>query len=127
MKDLRLEYDSICYHLMYGLKNLSEGADYIYLKNFDRKNEEHMLVISIAVACNGVLDDKPIIVDCDFFSRRKLAKKYKKVVKADKIKSKNVIKMVDTDLLLEGLRGYACELCGNEFRYGDIYRAFYGD
>lgn len=123
MEDLQLQYDSICYCLFNGLRNLSHGADCINLKNFDYKNEEHLLVVAVAAACSGVLGNKDIAIDGPMFARCRLAAKYKKSINI--VKNKNDDKQIDVPEFLEGLREYACQLCGADFKFGDIYRAYY--
>jgi hypothetical protein len=123
MKDVEMNYDSICYHLLHGIKNLSEGADCINFANFDGKNEEHLFVLSLTSACIGILNNRNVAIDGPMGLRRRLAADYKKGLKI--IKNKGDGKQIDTNELLEGLRGYACSLCGEDFRFGDIYRAYY--
>lgn len=123
MEDLRVKYDSICYCIFNGLRNLSHGADCINLKNFDGKNKEHLFVVAVAAACVGVLGDKDLAVDGPIGVRRRLAAKYKKSITI--VKNNDEGEQIDVPEFLEGLRGYACELCGNEFRFGDIYDAYY--
>lgn len=123
MEDLQVKYDSICYCIFNGLRNLSHGADCINLKNFDGKNEEHLLVVAVAAACVGILGDRNLAIDGPMGIRRRLAAKYKKSITI--VKNKGEDAQIDVPEFLEGLRGYACELCGNEFKFGDIYRAYY--
>ena len=123
MEDLQVKYDSICYCLFNGLRNLSHGANSINLCNFDGRNEEHLLVVAVAAACAGVLGDKDLAIDGPIDIRRKLAAKYKRSIIIVKNKKKEA--QIDVPEFLEGLRGYACELCGDEFKFGDIYRAYY--
>jgi hypothetical protein len=123
MEDLQLQYDAICYCIFNGLRNLSHGANSINLKNFDGKNEEHLLVVAVAAACAGILGDRNLAIDGPLGIRRRLAAKYKKSIII--VKNKGEEAQIDVPEFLEGLRGYACELCGNEFRFGDIYREYY--
>jgi hypothetical protein len=123
MEDLQVKYDSICYYMFNGLQNLSHGADCINLKNFDGKNEEHLLVVAVAAACAGILGDRNLAIDGPMGIRRRLAAKYKKSITI--VKNKGEDAQIDVPEFLEGLRGYACELCGNEFKFSDIYHAYY--
>ena len=75
-----MQYDSICYCIFNGLQNLSHGANSINLKNFDYKNEEHLLVVAVAAACAGVLGDKDLAIDGPMGARRRLAAKHKKSI-----------------------------------------------
>jgi hypothetical protein len=123
MEDLQTKYDALCYYIFNGLQNLSHGANSINLKNFDGKNEEHLLVVAVAAACVSILGDRNIAIDGPMGIRRRLAAKYKKSVTIVKNQNKN--KQIDVPEFLDGLRGYACELCGNEFKFSDIYREYY--
>ena len=123
MEDLRVKYDSICYCLFNGLQNLSHSAKSINLCNFNGRNEEHLLVVAIAAACAGILGDKDLAIDGPMGIRRRLAAKYKKSIIIVKNKGKEA--QIDVPEFLEGLREYACKLCGDEFKFGDIYRAYY--
>lgn len=123
MEDLQLQYDSICYCIFNGLRNLSHGADCINLKNFDHRNEGHLLVVAVAAACAGVLGDKDLAIDGPMIARRRLATKYKKSITI--VKNEGEGEQIDVPEFLEGLRDYACELCGTEFRFGDIYDEYY--
>lgn len=125
MEDLQLQYDSICYCIFNGLQNLSHGADSINLKNFDYKNEEHLLVVAVAAACAGVLGDKDLAIDGPMGARRRLAAKYKKSITI--VKNKNEGEQIDVPEFLNGLREYARELCGEWFYFGDIYDAYYNE
>jgi hypothetical protein len=125
MEDLQVKYDSICYCIFNGLRNLSHGADCINLKNFDGRDEEHLLVIAIAAACAGVLGDKPIAIDGPMGIRRRLAAKYKKSITI--IKNKGGDNQIDVPEFLDGLREYAMGLCGEWFYFGDIYDAYYNE
>jgi hypothetical protein len=118
-----MEYDALCYHIFAGLQNLSHGANSINLKNFDGKDEEHLLVVAVAAACVSILGDRNLAIDGPIGIRRRLAAKYKKSVTI--VKNKGEDAQIDVPEFLEGLRGYACELCGPEFRFGDIYHAYY--
>lgn len=123
MKDLQMEYDALCYHIFTGLQNLSHGANSINLKNFDGKDEEHLLVVAVAAACVSILGDRNLAIDGPLGIRRRLAAKYKKSITI--VKNKGDGAQIDVPEFLEGLRGYACELCGSDFRFGDIYHEYY--
>jgi hypothetical protein len=124
--NLQLQYDSICYHTFHKVRIASKGASRICFSGFDAKNKEHMFVIAVTVACLGLLDSKDIAIDAGFITRARLNKKYKKVCRFKKINKKDLI-CIDIDGLLEDLRGLACEICGENFRFGDIYDAYYAE
>lgn len=122
--DIRVKYDSLCYATMLNLRTLTSGADRIVLRNFDAKNKEHLFVVAVAMACWGILGERPIAADCGFFARWKLSRRYKDVSKIYSAKKEEAI-FVDVEELLDYMRGTACELCGDDFRFGDIYDAYY--
>lgn len=122
--DLHINYDSICYHMFNGIKNLSAGASRICYSGFDHKNEEHLFILALTVACSGVLGDRDIAIDGSAWARMRLHAKYRKAVNIYKLSKKDDI-VINIEELIEGLRGYACSVCGEDFRFGDIYHAFY--
>ena len=123
MEDLQIKYDSLCYYIFNAVRNLSHGADSINLKNFDGRNEEHLLVLAVTAACAGVLGDKVVTIDGPMGLRRRLAAKHKKSIEIKK--NQGGYEQIDVQEILDGLRGWACELCGPEFTFGDIYRKYY--
>ena len=122
--DLYVKYDSLCYATFLNLKHLSEGVNYIYLKNFEYDNKEHQFIIAIANACFNILGEKELLVDLNIFQRKGLEKKYKSFNVIRKPRG-NPEKIVDVPELLEYMRGAACDLCGTGFTFGDIYDAYY--
>lgn len=122
--DLYVKYDSLCYATFLNLKHLSEGVNYIYLKNFEYDNKEHQFIVAIANACFNILGEKELLVDLNMFQRKGLEKKYKSFNIIRKPRG-NPEKVVDVPDLLEYMRGAACDLCGTDFTFGDIYDAYY--
>lgn len=122
--DLHINYDSVCYHMFNGIRNLSAGASRICYSSFDPKNEEHLFVLALTVACTGALGDRDIAIDGPMGARARLRAKYRKTVNIHKLSKKDDI-VINIEELIEGLRGYACSVCGEDFRFGDIYRAYY--
>ena len=125
MEDLEMKYDSVCYAIFNALRNLSQGADSINLKDFDYKNKEHLFVIALAAACAGALEKKTLAIDGPMGARRRLAAKYKKSIII--VKNKGEGKQINVPEILEGLREWAVALCGDGFTFGDIYRAYYAE
>ena len=76
------------------------------------------------MACYGILGERDIAIDDNMFSRTMLSRKYSVVGGVKKAKKEETI-FVDVEDMLELMRGYACELCGTEFRFSDIYDAYY--
>lgn len=117
-------YDTICYITYSNIKYITNRINYIALKDFDETNKEHLFVLSLINACHGLLDNKRIIIYKGLFTRYKLAKQNKAFPKIERGTGKEAIQ-VDVPKLLEDMRGYACELCGVDFKFGDIYDAYY--
>ena len=124
--DLQMKYDSLCYATMMNIGSFSKGANKICLKEFDPKDDEHLLVLSVAVACSGILGERPIALDCHKKAIRGFAKKYKKTVKIIQADEDETI-VVDVPKMLEFMRGPAKEMCGEDFTFGDIYREYYAE
>lgn len=125
-KDVRVNYDSICYATFINLKTKTSGANRIAFKNFDYKNDEHKFVLSVATACWNILGAKNIAIDSGFFTRKKLGWKYRKLCKIEKTKKDEKV-VVDIQELLEFMRGAACALCGINFSFADIYNEYYNE
>jgi hypothetical protein len=123
--DLQVKYDSICYVTMLNVKTKTDGAKRIVFRNFKCDNKEHQFVLAVTNACRGILDDREIAIDDKWIPCLLLSHKYKKSGGIKKAKKDETI-FVDVPDMLEVMRGYACELCGEDFRFGDIYDAYYG-
>ena len=121
--DILVKYDHLCYLTFINLQTKCLGADRIVLRNFHHDNKEHLFVLAIANACNSILGDRDIAVDEGIFYRTRLSRKIgrKKVYQA---KDSEQI-YLDVEDMLEMMRGPACELCGEDFTFGDIYDAYY--
>ena len=91
------------------------------------KNKEHLFVFATTMACWGILGEKDVAINCGFFTRLKLKWKYRKVCRITKISKKEKEIAINIPELLEFMRGPACESCGPNFRFGDIYDAFYNE
>lgn len=125
-ENLHLNYDNICYRTYLNIKEKTKDANRMVFRNLDYSNPEHKFVIAVAMACWSVLGERDVAVDCNFIDRWAIANKYKKTCKVYSAKkSENIF--VDVSEMLEFMRGYACELCGPDFRFGDIYEEYYGE
>lgn len=123
-QDIRLKYDSLCYATMLNIRTKTSGADRVVLRNFDYGNKEHQFVLAVAMACWSILGSRELAIDDNMFARRRLNKKYSKTCKIKAAKDDEQI-YVDVDELLEFMRGHACNLCGENFTFGDIYDMYY--
>ena len=122
--DIRVNYDSLCYATMINIKTKTSGADRIVLRNFHSKNKEHLYVLAITMTCWNILGEREVAIDDGLLARIALNKKYKKICKIDKAQDYENI-FVDVEEMLEFMRGPACDLCGDQFTFGDIYDAYY--
>lgn len=122
--DLYVKYDSLCYSTFLNVRHLTNGVNYIYLKNFECDNKEHQFVIAIVNACYSILGEKELLVNAKMSQRHALEKKYKTIRRIRKPKGEPE-KYVDVPEMLEYMRGAACDLCGVDFTFGDIYDAYY--
>ena len=123
MEDLRLQYDALCYATMVNIKTLTSGAKRIVFRNFDYQNKEHLFVMAVTMACWNILGEREVAIDGSVFARHALSKKYKKICKIGKAEKEEIF--VDVSELLEFMRGYACQICGENFTFGDIYDEYY--
>ena len=122
--DIFVKYDHLCYITFLNIKTKADGMDRICFKDFDASNKEHMFVLSVAISCYGLLN-RNIAVPSFFWTRRRLNKHYDSSCKIEKITKEEKEKGISVCDMLEFMRGYACELVGPEFRFGDIYEAYY--
>ena len=122
--ELQMKYDALCYAIMRNVAIKSHGADRICFVNFNPRNDEHLCILAVTGACAGILGDREVTLDCDMWSRRKLARKYKRVITISKAEKNEEI-VVDIVEMLEFMRGPAKEMCGEDFTFGDIYREYY--
>lgn len=122
--ELQMQYDSLCYATMINIKTLTSGAKRIVFRNFHEQNKEHQFIMAVTMACWNILGEREIAIDDGLLARIRLNKKYHKTCKIDKAKDDEQV-FVDAEELLEFMRGHACQLCGENFTFGDIYDAYY--
>ena len=122
--DLQVKYDSLCYATYLNVQHKTKDAEDIVLKNFHYNNKEHKFVLAVIMACRSILGDRKVVVDDNLWARMKMAQKYHSAIYVVKNNVDNQ-PYVDVEDMLEFMRGSACELCGPEFTFGDIYDAYY--
>ena len=122
--DLQVKYDSLCSTTFLNIRHLTKDADRIVLKGVDWKNLEHRFVVHIVNACYNILGTRDVAIDAGPLTRSTIAHECRSFGKVRKIKKDETI-FVDVPELLEFMRGTACELCGTEFTFGDIYNEYY--
>ena len=127
--ELEDAYNEICRATMIkaATKTKDIAHETIPIKNFDYKNPEHLYVLAVARSLGGVLGVQ-VSLDVSKFRlwlmNRKIKVEGSKLLKYKKEYDEYAI---DPDELLEQLRDWAEELCGNyiDFCFGDIYYEFY--
>lgn len=122
--DIFVKYDSICATTLMNILALTKEHKEIQLKGFDWSSDEHKFFFCVLVSCYGVLE-KPISIDVSRFRRRKLQKKYGGTIGKISRTPKDSVIAIDVQEILECMRQNACEICGDSFRFGDIYHAYY--
>lgn len=124
MEDLRLEYDSLCYATMINVKTLTSGANRIVLKNVEWSNLEHKFVIHVINACYNILGSRDVAIDVGPLTRGTIARECCSFGKVRKVQKDEPI-FVNVPEMLEFMRGHACQICGDDFTFGDIYKEYY--
>lgn len=124
MEDFRMEYDSLCYATMINVKTLTSGANRIVLKNVNWNNLEHKFVIHVINACYNILGSRDVAIDVGPLTRGSIARECSSFGKVKKVQKDEQI-FVDVPELLEFMRGHACDMCGDGFSFGDIYKEYY--
>jgi hypothetical protein len=122
--DLQTKYDSLCYATFINIKHLTSGADRIVLRNVDWNNLEHKYVVHIINACYNILGARPVVSDAGPLTRNSISRECDMFGKVRKARPEET-QCVDVPELLEFMRGPACNLCGAEFTFGDIYNEYY--
>lgn len=122
--DIRIKYDSLCYATMLNVRTKTSGADRIVLRNFNYKNKEHKFVLAVVMACWNILGGREVAVDSPAFTRAAINRRYKRTCKVKAAKDTEDV-FVDVEDMLEFMRGSACNLCGEDFTFGQIYDAYY--
>ena len=121
--DIRVQYDAICYATFLNIKTLIGKAERIAFRNFQYGNKEHQFILAVTMACWNILGEKQVAIDDNIFARITLNKKYKNLGGIKKTTKDEL--SIDVDEILEYMRGAACEICGDQFTFGDIYDAYY--
>lgn len=122
-KDIRVNYDALCYATFINVKTLSSGIDRICLEGFDYKDKEHKFVLSVIIACWSILGERDVAVDCDFITRLRLNWQYRKVCRFRRLKKEK--ETINVRELLDYMRSAAKEALGDDFSFGEIYDAYY--
>lgn len=96
--------------------------DAVLLSEVDYNNDEHKFAVQIAVLC-AALRDKPLVINCSFRTYLRILIHYRRT----SIKWSRKKRGITAQAFLDVLRPGCVTLCGDEFTFGDIYRAFYAN
>jgi len=119
-------YDSISYKFTINLLSLNRERGSINLYGFNYKNPEHLYAFERAINVSSLVD-KPIKIDCPFFTRLKLSIKYFSQVRFIKRAEKIINKDIIIDEILEFMRPYAKKITKDpEFNFAKISEYYKG-
>ena len=116
-------YDEIINITMVNLYTMSKNKGEIVLTNIDRKNKDHLYLLRIALIAKDAFNF-PLKIQTSFWKwlclnwrMRKLSRRVPRV--------KNREDVVDVQRLLDFMYNPIAEHMGNDFKFADIYDAFY--
>ena len=118
------KYDEICGCAYVNIFTITKNTDIIGLSHFDPKNKEHLFVLHVAMGVSGVVHKK-VAVGTNRIAIWKINKNIKNKESRIKKLKFNAWDTVDVPMLLEFMREYATNLCGEDFNFGMIYDEFY--
>ena len=122
--ELYREYDGLVGLTMLNLRTLSKNDEAIELGDFDRKNKEHLFMLKIALLTRAI-HDIPVYIQCSYFDWIIInlfhCKGFARVKRIGKVFFTNI----DTQEVLDFMRGDGIERCGENFSFGDIYKEYY--
>lgn len=122
--DIFVKYDSLCYATLVNIKTKTTDASRIVLRNFNWKDDEHKFVVAIINACYGVLGERTVAIETGPMTRGTIARKFSSLGKIRKPRP-DEDKFVDVAEMLEFMRPSAVSLCGEDFSFANIYKAYY--
>lgn len=123
MNELYNKYDKIINITMVNLYTLSKDKNEIVLSNIDRKNKDHLYILRIAIIAKDIYNF-PLKLHTSFWNwfclnwrMRKLSRRVPR--------EKGEENLIDTAQLIDFMREPISEYMGVDFKFGDIYNAFY--
>lgn len=126
MQDIRVQYDALAWATYVNIDIKTSGTDKIVFHNFDGNNKEHLYVMAVVMSCWNVLGEKAVYIDDNVFVRARLSRRYKNICKVGKATGEEE-NYIDINELLDFMRDTACQMCGPEFTFGDIYDKYYAE
>ena len=116
-------YDEIINITMVNLYSLTKARNEIVLTNIDRKNKNHLYLLRIALIAKDAFNF-PLKIKTGFWNwlclnwrMRKLSRKAPRVKEYDDA--------IDAQRLLDFMYNPIAEHMGHDFKFADIYEAFY--
>lgn len=122
--ELYREYDGLIGLTLLNLHTLSKEKGEAQLGSFDRKNKEHLFILRVALLGRTV-HKIPVYVQCSWFDWVIInlfhCKGFARVKKFGKMFAPNI----ETQEVLDFMRGDGIARCGENFSFGDIYKEYY--
>ena len=118
------KFDEICGVAHVNIFTLTKDCDCIPIAPFDPNNPEHLFVLHIAKGVAGVVG-KEVCVDANWFQLRKLNRGLREEYRYKKVNGRDIVYAVNPDLLLNYMRDYARQECGESFSFREIYEEFF--
>lgn len=122
---LEQKYNTVCTKAMINIYSITKPEDGIIpIHNFNRKNSEHQFILSAARGLGGVVYAQ-VAVDINPIVRWWLNRKLPEECRLLPYRKEYNSRALEPDVLLEFMRPWAVELCGEDFNFGHIYDEFY--
>lgn len=125
--EIEKKYNDICGKAFVNIFSLSKETECILFNRLDLKNKEHLFLLHVALGVSSVVE-KQVCLDKSRFATKRLNRKLHIKDKGFKIISfKDTMENrgINPNEILEFMRPYAKQLCGEEFTFADIYDEFY--
>lgn len=123
MDELYNKYDEIINITMVNLYTLSKNKGEIVLSNIDRKNKDHLYILRVAMIAKDVYNF-PLKLHTSFWNWLCLNWRIRKLSRRVP-REKSEENLIDATRLIDFMREPICEHMGADFKFGDIYNAFY--
>ena len=122
-EELFNKYDEIINITMVNLYSLSKAKETIVLSNIDRKNKDHLYILRIAMIAKDTFNF-PLKLHTDFWNWLCLNWRMRKLSRRVP-REKNGENVIDVNRLIDFMYNPISEHMGSDFKFGDIYDAFY--
>ena len=125
------DYNTIVHALSIRILNLSNKSKKIILKDFDYKNENHLLLLRCALLTKNLTDLEGVYIDTSLFNIWRIKKLFGKATAVQKLSKKDKKTMcplcaIHTQKVLDSFLPNIKEYLKDEnFQFSDIYNEFY--